>query len=191
MLVPNSAPTAAQVTYGAPELHTSAVDAPAAIHALPDARQRRHTGHPRVRVCASNPVAVRARLLSSRCGAVCRAGITVPVSEPLLTLITPRSIDSLAEVGRCKAGNTPCSISGRVCRGLRGQATRGSQSRIGGDVTISIQAQGVSVALEQTTSSVRSERIVGDLPWVEDAGKGSAQGCAGLVQAVLRPASGP
>ncbi|MGW6897549.1 SigB/SigF/SigG family RNA polymerase sigma factor [Streptomyces sp. NPDC054919] len=29
----------------------------------------------------------------------------------------------------------------------------------------------MSVALEQTASSVRSERVVGDLPWIEDAGK--------------------
>lgn len=35
----------------------------------------------------------------------------------------------------------------------------------------STPAQGMSVALEQTISSARSERIVGDLPWIEDAGK--------------------
>ncbi|MFI5633693.1 SigB/SigF/SigG family RNA polymerase sigma factor [Streptomyces sp. NPDC051664] len=29
----------------------------------------------------------------------------------------------------------------------------------------------MSVALEQTTSSARTERIVGDLPWIEDTGK--------------------
>lgn len=29
----------------------------------------------------------------------------------------------------------------------------------------------MSVALEQTASSVRSERVVGDLPWIEDAGR--------------------
>lgn len=38
-------------------------------------------------------------------------------------------------------------------------------------MTISIQSQGVSVTLEQTTFLARTERVAGDLPWIEDAGK--------------------
>ncbi|MEW2087404.1 RNA polymerase sigma factor SigF [Streptomyces sp. NPDC005283] len=38
-------------------------------------------------------------------------------------------------------------------------------------MTMSIQAQGTSVALKQAASVAHAERLVGDLPWIEEAGK--------------------
>ncbi|WSD30886.1 RNA polymerase sigma factor SigF [Streptomyces sp. NBC_01750] len=38
-------------------------------------------------------------------------------------------------------------------------------------MTMSIQAQGTSVALKQAASAAHAERLVGDLPWIEEAGK--------------------